>query len=486
MSFLNSNILFKNTLIFTVGEVLPKLLSFLLLPIYLSYFSPSDYGIIGYTNAITSFLPTLITLSLASFLLRAYFETNIDLDRKKLIGNVFVFIGITNILFYLSSILFFPSLIKYFKISIIWDPYLKFSFLTFFLDIFLIIPLVIYRLKRDAKSFVIISVSKVVLQYAVILFLIVNLGLGLKGFYYGSAIALIPYFFLSFYIIYKNAIFNFNFSQIKKGIKYSLPLIPSSIAYVLLTYFDRIILEKYISLSELGFYNLAYTLAFSLSLFISAVYKAIEPEILSKYSSSLSFEIFIKKFKNIFLFLLYFIAIILAVFTHDLFIYFVPIVYLKSSLYIPIIFISVLMTGHSIIYACLLTAEKQTKIIGFSIIISVIINIIINIILVPNYGVFGSAYASAISFMIINILYCYNLRYKKLKYINDIQAILLYILIIVLNNFLQSVIMNYLLLLCLKSIISSIAIIFLFAIFKINLTEIKTLLFKANIKNAII
>ena len=150
------------------------------------------------------------------------------------------------------------------------------------------------------------------------------------------------------------------------------------------------------------------------------------------------------------------------------------------------IFISVLMTGHSIIYACLLTAEKQTKIIGFSIIISVIINIIINIILVPNYGVFGSAYASAISFMIINILYCYNLRYKKLKYINDIQAILLYIMIIVLNNFLQSVIMNYLLLLCLKSIISSIAIIFLFAIFKINLTEIKTLLFKANIKNAII
>lgn len=481
MSFFKKNLLLKNTLIFAFGEMLPKLLSFLLLPIYLSYFSPSDYGIIGYTNAISSFLPTLITLSLASFLIRNYFETDEDLIRKKLIGNIFVFIVLCNLFFYIFGIIAFPTFITYFKISVPWDPYLKYTFLSFFLDIFLIIPLVVYRLKRDAKTFVILNVSKVVLQYAVILYLVVNLGLGLQGFYLGTALALIPYSLLSFYLIYKNAVFNFNFSQIISGIKYSLPLIPSSIAYVLLTYFDRIILEKYISLSELGFYNLSYTLAFSLSLFISAVYKVFEPEILSRYSSSFLFESFITKFINIFLFLLYVTAIILAVFIHDLFIYFVPVAYLKTSYYIPIILISVLMSGHSIIYASLLAAEKQTKVIGFSVIVSVIVNMILNLYLVPNFGVYGSAFASAISFMLINILYLSKVKYKGLNYINDFLVIVIYILVIIINTLFQKIFTSYLLLLFIKFILIFFSILSLLKLFKLDLSKISNLLTKKSI-----
>src|SRR5436305_12773660 len=82
----------KNVVLYTVGEIIPKVLSFLLLPILTKYLSTSDYGISSYINTIATFLYVLTTLSINSYVLRTYYKVNSAFEKKKLIGNIFAFL----------------------------------------------------------------------------------------------------------------------------------------------------------------------------------------------------------------------------------------------------------------------------------------------------------------------------------------------------------------------------------------------------------
>ena len=419
----------KDTIIFAIGEILPKILSFVLLPVFTQYLLPSDYGIIGYINAVISLLPVLVTFSLASFLIRFYFDMNSENDRRNLFGNVFVFISISNISFFIFGLLFFPRIIDFFQLNISWNPYFKIAFITFFLEVFSIIPVVRFRVKEQAFNFVLINFSKVFLQYVLILILIVFYDYGLLGYYYGSLLPLIPMTIIYFILTFRFININFNFNQIKVGLNYAVPLMVSAITFMLLNYSDRFILERYISLSTLGLYNIAFTIAFSLNIIIMSGYKAIEPEIFKRFNQN-SFEEFINKSKSIYFFILYFFALTISIFSYELITILAPESYIDAAKYIPILMISVLMTGQNVIWGGILTAEKKTKIIGKGTVFGTLINILMNIIFIPKYGVYGAALTSAFSFMVVNIYYYRNVNLNSKSMNMEIASLFSYIVLI--------------------------------------------------------
>ena len=93
---------------------------------------------------------------------------------------------------------------------------------------------------------------------------------------------------------------NFNFQQTKSALKFSLPLIPGAISFIILDISDRIILEKYVSLKELGLYSIAYTLGFGLNVVINGSYRAFEPILFKSFSTEDFSEIFIRIKNNFF------------------------------------------------------------------------------------------------------------------------------------------------------------------------------------------
>jgi len=423
-----SRLLIKNTLIFTIGEVIPKLLSFILLPIYIQHFTPSDYGVIGYTSSFFSILPIITTMGLASYVLRYYFNEKNETLKKELVGNVFSFITLVNIAIFILGCFYIPILLNIFKIKVQWNPYFKYSFIAFSLDIFTLIPLVFFRVKQDAKSFVIFNTAKVILQYILIIVLVFYMELGLVGFFLGNLIALIPFAIISIYLMFKYTILNLNIKKINEGLRFSLPLIPSSLAFLLLNTGDRFFLEQYVSLNDLGIYNISSTIALSLNLIISSIYKAAEPEIFIRYSND-GFALFIDKFKRILLFFIYTFAIILALFTKEI-MQLISNNYDSVYLYVPIILISVLMSGSNIIYSGILGAEKNTKSISMAVIFGTLISLILNFFLIPKFGLSGAAIASSISFITMNFFLFFRIKTKEIGYKLDLYLLILYLMFI--------------------------------------------------------
>lgn len=415
--------LIQNTLIYSIGELVPRLLSFILLPIYTHYLTPADYGVLNYVNSIFVFLPILSTLSLSSYLLRFFSEQGSNHDKKLLVGNIFLFIALFNCVVVGIAFFYMPSVFNYFKVQIPWDPFFKLSLITFFLDIFSIVPLAYLRVNQKAKIFVFFSVGKVLLQYIIILLFIVRFEMGLMAYFYGNLIASIPFFIIALIIILKNSTLNLNFKQIQNGLKFSLPLVPSAIAYLVLGFSDRILLERYVSLAEIGIYSLAYTLSFSLNILILSFYKAIEPEIFVNFGN-IDFGTYIKRVKSNFYPIIFFAGFLIALFSQEFFFILAPISYYNGYLYVPIIVIGVIITGQNVVLNGILIAQKNTSTVGIATLIGVIVNISINLIFIPKIGVYSAALAMAISFLCMNSILFNKVRFKGKSIIQEFLAML--------------------------------------------------------------
>ena len=465
------NKLFKDTALYAVGEIFPRVISFILLPIFTTYLTTEDYGILSYTSAFVMFLYVFSSLSLNSFVLRNYFELKTDEERKLLIGNVFLFIACFNVLILSLIYLLLPKLIEFYSIKIPWDPYFRLAVISNFLEVFTIIPLVLYRVKQEALNFVVLSVFRVIFQFSLVYYFVVHLNMGVIGSYYGQLIPLIVFFFLSWAIIYKHAIFNFNFNQIKLGLKFSLPLLPGAVAYLIMSLSDRIILERHISLMVLGVYNVAVTFSQALNVVIQSGYRALEPEIYKRFNQD-NFKGFINQISGYFLSFVYILGIGLALFANEVFWFLTSSAFHWGSELVPFIIFGVLFAAHNVIFSSVLIAEKNTKSIGISTVIGGFVSIVVNIFMIPYWGVYASAFASALAFFIMDTFLYFQIK-TPISLRNSIICFLLYGIVVLLLLIWKPevVLFNFLI----KVIILILLIIVVLVINKIDVRKIKIL-----------
>jgi O-antigen/teichoic acid export membrane protein len=426
----------NNSALYMIGEVIPRILSILLLPIYTRYFSPDDYGIMSYIDSLIVFVFMFSILSLNSYVLRTYFEQKNLTEQKKLVGNIFVFIASYNIFTFFFFSFFLTVLLEILGSEINFLPLVFLALVANFFETFSIIPLVLLRINEKAGQFIFYSLSKTFLQIFLILAFVIILDYGIDGKYYAMILANFIFALIYIKMMLKESILNFYFQQIKSALKFSLPLAPGAISFVILDISDRVILEKYVTLEDLGLYSIAYTLGFGLNVVINGSYRAFEPILFKNFSHHNFLEIFIK-IKDSFFALVFFAALFLILYSQEVLKIVATDSYFSASYIVPIIVLAAIAKGIYMLYAVLAMYGKNTKIIGLAIMFGAIVNLIINLVFIPKYGVLVAAISTVISFLLISfIIQVISYKYIKLPmfvYVKDyllltLFAILTYVL----------------------------------------------------------
>ena len=137
---------------YTIGEVLPRVFGFLLLPLTTRFLTPAEYGINSYTNTVMLFSLAISTLSLNTFLLRNYYKEDGAGNQRKIIGNIFLLTLMTNGLLSGLELLIFPWALERLKIGIPFHPFFLLAILINFLDSFSMVPLIIFRIQRKVGT----------------------------------------------------------------------------------------------------------------------------------------------------------------------------------------------------------------------------------------------------------------------------------------------------------------------------------------------
>ncbi|WP_215224742.1 lipopolysaccharide biosynthesis protein [Echinicola shivajiensis] len=252
---LKSSALVKDSLIYGLTNALYSGLPILILPLLTKILSPVDYGMVEFYRNLSLVLIPVLGLSTVQSIIRFYYDLE-ETDFKTFVGNIvslhFVSAALGMSLLYLCT---------FFIENTYW--WIIFYCIIFFLFNQLIeIQLSIFRAKKQARSYLMLRVSCIVLD----LFLLFIFYLYRDQFDWTyrvlpNVLAAILVGLLTIGILYKQGyLLKGNKRLLKLSLSYSLPLILHMVSGYILNIGDRFFILYFLSEEDLGNYAVAYQL----------------------------------------------------------------------------------------------------------------------------------------------------------------------------------------------------------------------------------
>ena len=385
----------KNTLLLSIGTLLNKGLTFLMIPFFSSWLTIEDYGIFDLISTyITLFIP-LIGLALTESLFRFSLDTDSEEAKKDFVSTsfaVFTFnIFIVSIVAILLHILNIWNLSLYVCLLLIGEVYM-----TYFSGYL-----------RSTKKLGFYSIANIISTIFIAIFTTVFikiLNMNLTGIILGYGIGYILGNLTT--ITYTQFWNKVSFKNVKlsvaiKMLKYSYVLIPNSISWWIINVSDRSIINIFLGASFNGIYAIASKIPnFCTSMFsvfnISWQETAIDmlnTENRDKYYNSV--------YNKMFILLVTLCSFVLSI-QFILFNYIFDLKYYSAHLYTSILILSTIFSTISIFFGGIQISLKNPKVNGISTVVGAISNIIIHLALVKFIGL----YAAAISTLLSQIIVC--------------------------------------------------------------------------------
>lgn len=425
---------FKGASIYTIGQVGTKAFGFFLIPVYTHFLTPADYGIVGYLQVILQLIATVLMLGFYGAQTRFYYEFKGQAQKfGEFLFSINVFLFFILIILCCTLTQFGEHLYSFFKVkSISFYPYLPIIVWTAFFQIMSQMIISYYLAARQYKVCALLQFVQFFLIVGLVLFFVVFLKQGalgkVKGHLAGQAI-----FFTLFYISYaKKFIFRFDIAYVKYALAFGLPIAFHLMAGAMHDSIDRVFLEKYVSMDQLGIYSLGYQIAMVMSVIVASVNKAWQPN----YFDLMSSDAHDKAYENRRMFALWMIGIgttclVGMLWANEFLILLTPKYYHAAAGVVPIIIMGYFFQGMYFFAVSPLFHYKKTKKLPFLTLSSVLVNIFLNLFFVPVFGIYGAAYATLFSFAFQVILVymisrkMFDPAFEKVKIVVSVSALLL-------------------------------------------------------------
>ncbi len=388
-------------MIYSSGNVLVSASGFFLIPVYTRILNPLEYGIVGYLQVIYQLFVVILGFGFFGAQTRYYYEHK---DNEELVGSFFYTINIVIIGFFLIILLpllffgyFYGWTIGSEKIP--FHPYLSVTFLAVLLSVLNNNAISFLRMKHNFLSASMISLFTFLLTSLFTIFLIVFFKLGALGRIAGNAIGLLIIFLPCYFFLYAT---NFNpcFSKdsLKYAIRFGFPVVLYSLMGIVHNFIDRLMLEHYLPISELGIYSLGISVATVLQMFVTAFNQAFQPSYYELMESGgESREIHIVKTFKFWLIMLTIATCIGIVIGGPFLTVFAGVQFKDVSSIFPYLLLSVYAGSFYYFFSSSIFFYKKTHWLPFITGSSAIINIVMNLLLIPMYGINGAAIATIVS-----------------------------------------------------------------------------------------
>ncbi|MDX1363449.1 MAG: oligosaccharide flippase family protein [Arenibacter latericius] len=433
--------LFKQTFIYGLATVLPRMLSFLLLPLYTGVLETAGYGEISIIFSWFAIFNVLLAYGMETAFFRFYNKVE---DRKKVVTTSLISIGASTLVFVIIALLFKDSIAHLTNIE---SKYIHYAIYILALDALVIIPFAWLRANEQPMRYAIIKILNVSVNFGLNIFFLIllpkmvadNPDTLFSGFYK-------PHFELSYIFIsnliasgltlllmlklYLRGPFVFDKQLWRKMMKYALPVLIAGIAFTINEVFDKILLSyllpENIAESEIGKYSACYKLAMFMTLFATAFRIGIEPFFFS-HSTSENPQKAYAQITNYFVILGSIILLGIVVFADILKVLFVrDSSYWEAMSVVPLIVLAAFCLG---IYHNLSVWYKVTDRTRFGAYISIagaILTIIINLTFIPVYGYKASAVATLVAYATMMLLsYYFGKKYYPVPY--NLRKIIFYL-----------------------------------------------------------
>lgn len=434
--------LFQQTFIYGLATVLPRMLSFLLVPLYTSVLPVREYGEISIIFSWIVLFNVLLAYGMETAFFRFFHK---EKNKGLVVSTATLSLVFSSFLFLVLAYLARHLLADWSGIPV---EYITYTLFVLVLDALVIIPFAWFRAKEMPVRYAAIKILNVAINLGLNVFFLLALPVLITNgsgdfwqLFYQEDFE-ISYIFISLVIasavslllvlpFYFKASYTFSQKLWKEMLRYALPVLVAGIAFAVNEVFDRILLDwllpDTIADEAIGAYSACYKLAIFMTLFATAFRMGIEPFFFSKAQDKNAPQ----TYALITRFFIAFGAVILV--TVVSFADVLKIVLIQNDAYweamhiVPLILLANFCLG---IYHNLSVWYKITDRTRFGGLISLAgagLTLIINIVLIPLYSYMGSAIATVVAYGSMMLLsYYYGQKYYPIPY--DLKKIGVYLL----------------------------------------------------------
>lgn len=257
----------RDAVVYGLGVVVARLVSFLMLPIYTRYLTPADYGALQVLQMTLDVTAILLSAGLTSGVMRFYLKARDAAERNAVISTAFLLLSGLNAI---GTVLL--------QLGAPWVAALALSgtgaggatlvrivSITFLLEAGLAMPLLLLQVRRRPGWYLVASLSKLVLQLSLNILLVVVWGLGVEGVLIGTLLASAAVgSVLTLWMVRETGL-RFSRAAMRDLRRFGVPYQIATAGTFILTFGDRFFLETYHGLGVVGLYGLAYQFGFLLS-----------------------------------------------------------------------------------------------------------------------------------------------------------------------------------------------------------------------------
>lgn len=400
--------LFKQTLIYGLATVIPRIISFILNPLYVYYLpDKSKMGEVSVIFSYLVFFNVVLSYGMETSFFRFYnAEEN---DKKNVISTSTISVFWSSIGFLLLGLLFRNTLASWSDIKV---EYITYTIWILTLDALAVIPFSKLRAERKPIKYAVIKIGNVSISLLLTLFFLAILPKlatqnpsGIWNMIYFENYQ-IGYIFMSFlfsslatFIVlipnYTKIAWHFDKILWRKMMKYGLPILFAGIAFAINEHFDKILLDwMHVPLSDIGAYSACYKIGMFMVLFRTGYTLGIEPFFFSHASNENAQQTYATITKYFVIFGS-FICLFVIVFADLLKRVLVPNdQYWDAMKVVPLIVLANFFLG---IYTNLSVWYKlidRTKVGAYISLVGAAITLILNWLLIPSMSYYGSAIAT--------------------------------------------------------------------------------------------
>ena len=468
------SLLVRNTLVYALGDIIPRVFSLITFPILTSYLNPSEYGIINYVGTVNTFLMIMGILSLNTYFLVHYYNTEGKEAKKKLLGNLDLFIIIFNLLLTVLLYIFGPIIMEGIDSDVAFYPYMAIGLATSFFNVFKYLPSALFRLLERPLPLSLLNISSGILSLVGSLVAVVFIQADASSVLWANLLTAFIFAIIFLVITNKNAIWNINVVQIRNALKFSLPLVPGSIAFYLYNTFDRILMERELTLSDVGIYSTAATFALLLNIVSYGAYQAFEPYFFKNFGK-VDFQEKFTTVRNVLMFVCLSGAMALSALGEEFFRLFTAESYHICFIYVPLITLGAVAAAMGRMYTTIVVALGKTKTVASVTIVGACFSVSFNYIFLRYLGIWASCLSYLLTFSLVLFL---NMHYSKIR-ISHVRP-MLSCTIFAFATFLMTYFMhidNLLVAISLKSILVVFVILLFCAVLNVNVKQIMRQIF---------
>ncbi|WP_417874219.1 polysaccharide biosynthesis C-terminal domain-containing protein [Xanthomarina gelatinilytica] len=442
MSTLKS--LFKQTFIYGLATVLPRMLSFLLVRLHTDESvlkSVADYGDVSLIYSYFVLFNVILAYGMETAFFRFFHKED---NKAKVVGTSSISLIVSSVLFFVLALAFQNQIANVIDIK---AEYINLVIWILLLDALVIIPFAWLRANAKPIKYAFIKILNVAINLGLNLFLL----LWLKDLATESSLLAsiyrpnfeINYIFIANLVasavtllimlpFYFKITYTFNTNLWKQMIRYAFPVLIAGVAFSINETFDRILLDKLlpenIAKTEIGMYSACYKLGMFMTLFVTAYKLGVEPFFFShantenpKKNYARILEYFVIFGSVILLGVVVFADVLKVILIGDE-------AYWQAMLIVPIILLANLCLG---IYHNLSVWYKITDRTKFGAYISVFgafLTLLLNIWLIPKISYVGSALATLAAYAsMMMISYYFGKKYYPIPY--NLKKISVYLLL---------------------------------------------------------